>query len=39
MLRTVASFIGGIDQFADSTDLASPTERRQRLHPLYDARK
>jgi hypothetical protein len=37
MLREVASFIGGIDQFADSTDLVGPADRRARLRSLYDA--
>jgi hypothetical protein len=35
MLRKVASFIGGIDQFADSTDLAGSTARREGLRMLY----
>ncbi len=38
MLRNVASFIGSVDQFADSMDLTGPTERRERLRALYAAR-
>jgi hypothetical protein len=34
-LRDMASFIGGIDQFADSTDLTGATERRERLRALF----
>jgi len=35
-LRNTASFIGGIDQFADSTDFVGATERRAQLRFLFD---
>jgi hypothetical protein len=37
MLRDVASYTGSIDQFADSTDVISHTDRSRRLRALYEA--
>lgn len=36
MLRDVASYTGSIDQFVDSTDVASHADWRRRLRALYD---
>ena len=35
MLRDTASFIGGVDQWVDSTDLLSHPERVARLRSLF----